>query len=121
MDRGTLSVTRLALDICAIAEFTGDIRGPAPAIVTSVTPTPQANVITGIADVVIHDPRGDLRCTESIVPNSSPGGDAEEGWICEITGGAGHFANVTGHIEAFASAAGGGEHHGRYGGRLTFP
>ena len=107
--------------ICATADFRGSIRGPATAVVQSVSPTSEPNVVTGVADIVIHDPRGDLRCTEIIVLNSSAGGDAEEGWICEITGGTGRFAGVSGHLEAFGSAAGGGDVQGRYGGRLTFP
>jgi hypothetical protein len=78
-------------------------------------------VAVGVANIVIHDPRGDVRCTESIVLNVSPAGDAEEGWICEITDGTGHFANVSGHMEAFGSAAGGSDLRGKYGGRLTFP
>jgi hypothetical protein len=109
------------IDLCATATFTGSIHGPATAVATSVTPTTQAGVVTGVADIVIHDPRGDLRCTESFVLNGSPDGDSEEGWICEITGGTGHFANVSGHIEAFGSSAGGGEVRGKYRGKLTFP
>jgi hypothetical protein len=109
------------IDLCGTATFTGSIRGPATAVATSVTPTAQPGVVVGVADIVIDDPRGDVRCTESFMLNGSPGADSEEGWICEITGGTGHFANVTGHIEAFGSAAPGGVVHGKYGGTLTFP
>jgi hypothetical protein len=110
------------IDLCATATFKGSIHGPATAVATSVTPTAQPGVVAGIADIVIHDPRGDVRCTESFVLNGSPDGDSEEGWICEITGGTGHFANVIGHIEAFGSSAGGdGVVRGTYEGKLTFP
>ncbi len=109
------------IDLCANATFTGTVHGPATAVATSFTPTAEPGVATGTADIVIHDPRGDLRCTESIVLNVTPGGDSEEGWICEITGGTGRFANASGHLEAFGGADRNGNLRGRYGGKLTIP
>jgi hypothetical protein len=109
------------IDLCADATFTGSLRGPATAVATSLTPTAEPGVVVGVADIVIHDRRGDVRCTESFVLNTTPGGDSEEGWICRITGGTGRYANASGHIEAFGSARGGGDVGGTYGGRLTFP
>jgi hypothetical protein len=109
------------IDLCADATFTGSLRGPATAVATSLTPTAEPGVVVGVADIVIHDRRGDVRCTETFVLNATPGGDSEEGWICRITGGTGRYANASGHIEAFGSAPGGGDVRGRYGGRLTFP
>ena len=82
------------------------------------TPTP--GVVVGVADLVIHDRRGDLRCTETFVVNATPGSDGEEGLICQFTGGTRHWAGVTGHIEAHGSAPGGAG-SGRYAGELTLP
>jgi hypothetical protein len=98
-----------AVTIRRTHSFTGATHGPATAVVTSLTPTTETGVAVGVANIVIHD------------LNVSRAGDAEEGWICEITGGTGHFATVSGHMEAFGSAAGGGDLRGKYGGRLTFP
>ena len=109
------------IDLCATATFTGTVHGPAFAVATSFTPTSEPGVATGVADIVIHDPRGDLRCTESIVLNITPGGDSEEGWICEITGGTGRFADASGHLEAFGAADRNGNLRGRYGGKLIIP
>jgi hypothetical protein len=110
-----------ALDLCATGTFRGAIHGPATAVATSLTPTSQPGIVAGVVDLVIHDRRGDLRCTEIIVVNTTPGSDSEEGWICEITGGTGRWAKASGHIEAYGSAAPGQEASGRYAGRLTVP
>ncbi len=67
------------IDLCATAEFTGTVHGPATAVATSLTPTAEPGVVVGVADIVIHDPRGNLECTD--------------------------FTNAAGHIEAFGSAA----------------
>ena len=109
------------IDLCANATFTGTVHGPATAVARSFTPTAEPGIATGVADIVIHDPRGDLRCTESIVLNVTPGGDSEEGWICIVTGGTGRFAGASGHIEAFGSADRDGDLRGRYAGKLTIP
>jgi hypothetical protein len=109
------------LDICARGRFSGTIHGPVEAVATSLQPTPQPGVVLVIADLVIHDPRGDLRCTETAVANFEAGGDGEEAFICQFTGGTGKWAGVTGHIAAYGSAPGGGEARGRYDGRLTLP
>lgn len=109
------------IDLCATATFTGTVHGPAFAVATSFVPTAEPGVATGTADIVIHDPRGDLRCTESIVLNVTPGGDSEEGWICRITGGTRRFANASGHLEAFGAADRNGNLRGKYGGKLILP
>jgi hypothetical protein len=107
------------VDLCASGTFRGAIRGPATAVARSVTPTSEPGVIVAVVDLVIHDRRGDLRCTEIIVVNTTPGSDSEEGWICEIKGGTGRWAKASGHIEAYGSAPPGQEASGRYAGRLT--
>jgi hypothetical protein len=109
------------LDLCSRATFSGSIHGPAEAVVTSIEPTSQPGVVLGTADIVIHDPRGDLRCTEIVVANLAPGSDGEEAFICQVTGGTGKWAGVTGHIEAYATAPGGQMGSGRYEGRLVVP
>jgi hypothetical protein len=109
------------LDLCGRATFSGTIHGPVEAVATSLQPTSQPGVVLITADLVIHDPRGDLRCTESAIANVEPGSDAEEAFICQFTGGTGKWAGVTGHIEAYGSAPGGGEGRGRFEGRLTLP
>jgi len=109
------------LGLCARATFKGTLRGQADAIVTSVEPTSRPGVSLIGADLVFHDPRGELRCTETAVANLTPGSDAEEAFICQFTGGTGKWAGVTGHIEAYGSAPGGAEGSGRYEGRLVLP
>lgn len=105
--------------LCATGTFRGAIHGPATAVATSLTPTSQPGIVTGVVDLVIHDRKGDLRCTEIIVVNTTPGSDSEEGWICEIKGGTGRWAGASGHIEAYGSAPPGQDASGRYAGRLT--
>jgi hypothetical protein len=108
------------LGLCAKGTFKGGLRGEVIASVTSVEPTSQPGVSLIVADLVIHDPRGDLRCTEIVVANLTPGSDAEEAFICQFTGGTGKWAGVKGHIEAYGSAPGGApEGRGRYEGRLV--
>lgn len=105
------------IDACARGTFRGAIHGPFEAVALTIAPTAQPGVLVGTAEIVIHDPRGDLRCTETFVVNVTPGGDGEESFICQFTGGTGRWAGVTGHIEAFGS---GGQHSsGRYEGRLV--
>lgn len=60
-------------------------------------------------------------CTEIFVFNASPGSDGEEGVICEVTGGTGHWAGVSGYISGFGSTPPGGATTGRYSGKLTLP
>lgn len=107
------------VDLCATGTFRGAIHGPATAVATSVTPTSEPGVVVAVVDLVIHDRKGDLRCTEIIVVNTTPGSDSEEGWICEIKGGTGRWAKASGHIEAYGSAPPGQDASGRYAGRLT--
>ncbi|MDQ6948935.1 MAG: hypothetical protein M3256_22415, partial [Actinomycetota bacterium] len=109
------------INLCAAGTFTGGIHGPFMAIATSLAPGPQPGVALGTADVVIHDSRGDLLCTETFVVNITPGGDGEEGDICHFTGGTREFANVSGHIEAYGSTPPGQINSGRYQGKLTRP
>jgi len=108
------------LGLCARGTFKGGLRGEVIASVTSVEPTSQPGVSLIVADLVIHDPRGELRCNEIVVANLTPGSDAEEAFICQFTGGTGKWAGVKGHIEAYGSAPGGAaEGRGRYEGRLV--
>ena len=65
--------------------------------------------------------RPTLRCTETFIVNGTPGSDGEEAFICQFTGGTGHWAGVTGHIEAYGSLTSGQTGAGRYEGRLTLP
>lgn len=109
------------VDLCATGTFRGTIRGPATAVATSVTPTSQPGIVVAVVDLVIHDRKGDLRCTEVIVVNTTPGSDSEEGWICQIKGGTGRWVGASGHIEAFGSAPPGQDASGRYAGRVTLP
>jgi hypothetical protein len=109
------------LGLCARGTFKGTLHGPVVASVTSVEPTSQPSVSLIVADLVIHDPRGELRCKETVVANLTPGSDAEEAFICQFTGGTGKWAGVKGHIEAYGSAVGGQEGSGRYEGRLVLP
>jgi hypothetical protein len=109
------------LGLCARATFKGGLRGQVDAIVTSVEPTARPGATLILADLVFHDPRGELRCAETVVANLTPGSDAEEAFICQFTGGTGKWAGVTGHIEAYGSAVGGPEGRGRYEGRLVLP
>jgi len=107
------------IDACARGTFRGAIHGRFEAVAFTIAPTAQPGVVVGTAEIVIHDPRGDLRCTETFVVNITPGGDGEESFICQFTGGSGRWAGVTGHIEAFGS--GGQDSSGRYQGALTLP
>jgi hypothetical protein len=108
------------LGLCAKATFKGGLRGEVIASVTSVAPTAQPGVSLIGADLIFDDPRGELRCTETVVANLTPGSDAEEAFICQFTGGTGKWAGVKGHIEAYGSAPGGqAEGRGRYEGRLV--
>jgi hypothetical protein len=109
------------VNLCATGTFRGTVRGPVTAVATSVSPTSEPGVVLAVVDLVIHDRKGDLRCTEIIVANTSPGSDSEEGWICEIKGGTGRWAGASGHIEAYGSGPPGREASGRYAGRLTLP
>jgi hypothetical protein len=108
-----------SLDLCARATFSGTLRGPVDAVVTSLEPTSQPGIFLIVAELVFHDPRGELRCTETVVANLTPGSDAEEAFICQFTGGTGKWAGVKGHLEAYGSAPGGQEGRGRYEGRLV--
>lgn len=109
------------IDICATATFTGTVHGPATVVITSLEPTSEPGVLVGVGDIVVQDPRGELRCTESIVVNFTPGGDSEEGWICRVTGGTGRFAGASGHIEGYGATDRHGDVSGRYGGKVTLP
>lgn len=107
------------INLCAEGTLTGTIHGSISAVVTSLTPGPQPGVAVGTATVVIHDPRGDLSCSESTVADVTPGGDGAEADLCIFTGGTGEWAGVSGHIEAYGSTPPGQLTSGRYEGKLT--
>jgi hypothetical protein len=86
---------------------------------TSVAPTSQPGVLIGVAETVIHDRRGDVMCTETFIFNATPGSDGEEGVLCEVTGGTGQWAGVTGYINGYGTTPPGEASTGRYAGKLT--
>lgn len=109
------------LGVCSRGSFSGTLHGPIDVVAIAFEPAPTPNVLIGVGDVVIHDTRGDVRCTATIVANEPPDSDGEEGWICQLTGGTRHWAGATGHIEAYGTAPTGGRAVGRYSGELTLP
>ncbi|MEA2716656.1 MAG: hypothetical protein QOI99_973 [Actinomycetota bacterium] len=107
------------IDLCADGTFRGTLNGPVTAVATSVAPTSQPGVLIGVADTVIHDRRGDVMCTETFIFNATPGSDGEEGVLCEVTGGTGQWAGVTGYINGYGTTPPGEASTGRYAGKLT--
>jgi hypothetical protein len=109
------------VNLCAAGILTGTIHGSIFAVVTSLSPGPRSGVEVGTATVVIHDPRGDLSCSETTVADVAPGGDGAEADLCIFTGGTGQWAGITGHFEAYGSTPAGQLTSGRYEGKLTLP
>ncbi len=109
------------IDLCAEGTIRGTLNGPVFASATSITPTSQPGVVVGVADIVIHDVRGDLFCTESFLLNATPGGDGEEGVICEFTGGTRAWANVSGYFNGHGSTPPGQASTGTLEGKLILP
>jgi hypothetical protein len=58
-------------------------------------------------------------CTETFIFNATPGSDGEEGVLCEVTGGTGQWAGVTGYINGYGTTPPGEASTGRYAGKLT--
>lgn len=110
-----------ALGACGRGTFSGTLHGPIEVVATAFDPGPTPGLLVAIGDLVIHDSRGDVRCTATIVGNDVPTSDGEEGWICEVTGGTGHWAGVTGHLEAYGTQPPGAPATGRYSGTLNLP
>jgi hypothetical protein len=86
------------VDLCIKGAFKGSLKGPDEASVSSLTPTQTPDVVVGQALITIHDKRGDLTCDEPFVYNVSPTSDGEFAFLCEITGGTGHYAGATGYL-----------------------
>lgn len=107
------------INLCAAGTLTGTIHGSISAVVTSLSPGPQPDVDVGTATVVIHDPRGDLSCSETTVADVAPGGDGAEADLCIFTAGTGEWTGISGHFEAYGSTPRGQLTTGRYEGKLT--
>jgi hypothetical protein len=108
--------------LCLVGDFHGTLNGTGSLSVNSFGPTPAPNISVVDADVVIHDTRGDLRCREDAVLNTAAGSDSEYGFVCELTGGTGHWAGATGYLASYGSVPPGDtENHGTLAGRIVLP
>jgi hypothetical protein len=85
--------------LCFEGRFHGSLNGPDEGVVNSLTPTQTPDVSQGQADLTIHDKRGDLTCSEEFVLNTSPTGDGQFAFLCEITGGTGRYAGASGYLQ----------------------
>lgn len=109
------------IDLCAEGTFSGSLNGPVTAIATSLVPTSQPGVFLGVADIIVHDRRGDLTCLETFVIDLAPGNDGAEGVICRFTGGTGRWTGVTGYFAGYGFTPPGEPSTGRYEGKLRIP
>ena len=107
------------LDLCANGEFRGTLNGPVTAVATSLAPTSQPGIFVGVADLVVHDRRGDVSCTETFIVNATPGSDGEEALLCTVTGGTGRWTGVSGYIIGYGISPPGETTTGQYSGKLT--
>ena len=107
------------VDLCSTGRIMGTFNGALDLVATSMTPTPAPGVTLVVGDAVIRDARGVVRCTESILLDTTAGGDGEFSALCEITGGTGRWAGASGYLHVTGNNVGGTQGSGFYSGKVV--
>lgn len=108
------------MQFCVKGKFHGSLKGPDEAVLHSMTPTTEPDVVFGDMTLTIHDKRGDLTCNELFVYNTAPSGEGPFSWLCEITSGTGRHAGASGYLQGIGlSSPSTGASTGTYRGVIT--